>query len=269
MPKNTRVHRCVEKLKNKSGVNNPYAVCQASTGQSFATGKSTRKSDHKKIGSPKSESKMQLPSIQVMSIAAKGDQSLFESLMARAGFRIVQKDNDPLNTNVQEEAVAAVASAITEDVHRSVRMSPYHKQIKTLAEQAGYVVMIENCGPPGADPCAGDEVDFADGMAPVEEVGEAMIISDIPPTMDDGESSEVQQVADLPIGTELAAEILAVLKGKGIDDMGEGDEGLHGEMPIGNFGDEEELPPAEDNEDEELPPQDEEESNEEDHPFKE
>jgi hypothetical protein len=38
MPKNTRVHRCVEKLKGKKGIN-AYAVCQASTGQNFATGK--------------------------------------------------------------------------------------------------------------------------------------------------------------------------------------------------------------------------------------
>lgn len=55
MPKGTKVHRCVEKVKRKGGVN-PYAVCQASTGQSFATGKRTRKSDKKPIGSPKSES---------------------------------------------------------------------------------------------------------------------------------------------------------------------------------------------------------------------
>ena len=38
MPKGTKVHRCVEKVK-KSGKANPYAVCQASTKQSYATGK--------------------------------------------------------------------------------------------------------------------------------------------------------------------------------------------------------------------------------------
>lgn len=54
MPKNTKVHRCVEKVKAKGGVN-PYAICQASTGQSFATGKKTRKKDGKAIGSPKEE----------------------------------------------------------------------------------------------------------------------------------------------------------------------------------------------------------------------
>lgn len=39
MPKNTRVHRCVEHLKAKGTKGNPYAICQASTGQSYATGK--------------------------------------------------------------------------------------------------------------------------------------------------------------------------------------------------------------------------------------
>ena len=39
MPKNTKVYRCVEKVKAKGGGVNPYAVCQASTGQSYATGK--------------------------------------------------------------------------------------------------------------------------------------------------------------------------------------------------------------------------------------
>ncbi len=40
MPKGTRVEKCVNKLKaqGRKGVN-PYAVCQASTKQSLATGK--------------------------------------------------------------------------------------------------------------------------------------------------------------------------------------------------------------------------------------
>lgn len=44
MPKNTKVWRCVQRVKaqqkKKSGKKvNPYAVCQTSTGQSYATGK--------------------------------------------------------------------------------------------------------------------------------------------------------------------------------------------------------------------------------------
>jgi len=39
MPKGTKVHKCVEDVKYKGSKVNPYAVCQASTGQSYATGK--------------------------------------------------------------------------------------------------------------------------------------------------------------------------------------------------------------------------------------
>ena len=45
MPKGTKVHRCVEKVKAKGGKVNPYAVCQASTGQSYATGKPLKKKE--------------------------------------------------------------------------------------------------------------------------------------------------------------------------------------------------------------------------------
>ena len=39
MPEGTRVARCVKKVKAKGGDVNAYAVCQASTRQSYATGK--------------------------------------------------------------------------------------------------------------------------------------------------------------------------------------------------------------------------------------
>lgn len=189
---------------------------------------------------------MPLPSLQVLGIAANGDPSLFESLMAQAGFRVVPRDDDPMNTNVQEEAVAAVASAITEDAYHGVRLTAYHKQAKLLAERAGYVVMIENCGPPGADPCAGDLDGGMGGDEFGPEGGEEMGGEELPPALPEHDS-EVEQVAALPIGTELAAEILAVLKGEGpaaLDDMEDPDAGLHGEMPMGGeeFGGEEMMP---------------------------
>lgn len=43
MPENTRVHRCVDHLKEEGGDGNPYAICQASTGQNFHTGKKIKK----------------------------------------------------------------------------------------------------------------------------------------------------------------------------------------------------------------------------------
>lgn len=39
MPRGSRVEKCVTEVKKKSKDVNPYAVCQASTGQSYATGK--------------------------------------------------------------------------------------------------------------------------------------------------------------------------------------------------------------------------------------
>lgn len=43
MPKGTRVHRCVDRLKARGAPGNPYAICQAATKQSFATGKPLRR----------------------------------------------------------------------------------------------------------------------------------------------------------------------------------------------------------------------------------
>jgi hypothetical protein len=39
MPKGTKVHRCVEKVKAKGKGDAAYAICQAATKQSYATGK--------------------------------------------------------------------------------------------------------------------------------------------------------------------------------------------------------------------------------------
>ena len=41
MPTESRVERCVSKVRRKGGGVNPYAVCQKSTGQSYKTGKKT------------------------------------------------------------------------------------------------------------------------------------------------------------------------------------------------------------------------------------
>jgi len=39
MPAGTKVAKCVKDVKRKSPDKNAYAVCQAATGQSYATGK--------------------------------------------------------------------------------------------------------------------------------------------------------------------------------------------------------------------------------------
>lgn len=47
MPKGTKVARCVEKVKKTKG-SLAYAICQKSTGQSYATGKKLKKKGKKK-----------------------------------------------------------------------------------------------------------------------------------------------------------------------------------------------------------------------------
>lgn len=42
MPKGTRVHRCVDKLKKEGSSGNAYAICQASTHQNYHTGESLK-----------------------------------------------------------------------------------------------------------------------------------------------------------------------------------------------------------------------------------
>ena len=43
MPQNTRVYRCVQRLKKKYGYGGAIGICQKATKQSYMTGKSLRK----------------------------------------------------------------------------------------------------------------------------------------------------------------------------------------------------------------------------------
>lgn len=47
MPKGTKVHKCVQKVKKKGRGANPYAVCQKATGQSYKTGKKLKRRQKK------------------------------------------------------------------------------------------------------------------------------------------------------------------------------------------------------------------------------
>ncbi len=52
MPKNTRVYRCVQKIKDTYGYGSAIAICQKSTKQSYQTGKllkSAKKKPERKI----------------------------------------------------------------------------------------------------------------------------------------------------------------------------------------------------------------------------
>lgn len=84
MPEGTKVHRCVEKVKAKGGNVNPYAVCQSSTGQSYATGKSKTK-EGKSVGS-------------------KNEDTSFNGKLHRA-LQLLQEEGDgsPQTDDLQEE----------------------------------------------------------------------------------------------------------------------------------------------------------------------
>ena len=47
-PKNTRVFRCVQKVKKKNDIGAAIAICQSSTKQSYRTGKTLKKKGEKK-----------------------------------------------------------------------------------------------------------------------------------------------------------------------------------------------------------------------------
>ena len=52
MPKNSKVGRCFDKLRHKKGDASAAKICQASTGQSLATGKPSKKKRNKAGGAP-------------------------------------------------------------------------------------------------------------------------------------------------------------------------------------------------------------------------
>jgi hypothetical protein len=85
-----------------------------------------------------------LPSLQAMEILAVSDQPVFESLMDHIGLHVEGKVNeDPLETRVQTESVAAIASEITEEAHGFVECDSRLGEFKQMAEDYGYVVSFE------------------------------------------------------------------------------------------------------------------------------
>ena len=57
MPLNTRVGRCVTKLRNRYGYGKAIGICQHSTKQNYLTGKRTRRKKRRKKSRKKSRKK--------------------------------------------------------------------------------------------------------------------------------------------------------------------------------------------------------------------
>ena len=84
MPENSRVHRCVEKLKAKGDSKyNPYAVCQASTKQSYKTGKPLKKKKRKK----KMKSKTEALEKFITSLKTEKNKAFVEGIVMK-GFKV-------------------------------------------------------------------------------------------------------------------------------------------------------------------------------------
>lgn len=83
----------------------------------------------------------QLPSLPAMEILAISDQPVFESLMLHIGLPIVGRvEEDPLETKISEDTIAAVATEITEGVDDFVEVDRRLFEYKEVAEDYGYIV---------------------------------------------------------------------------------------------------------------------------------
>lgn len=82
-----------------------------------------------------------MPTLRVLRLIANSDPRLFEHHLRQAGLTIVgRRDRDPLRSTMQAESVLAIASTLSEDVDDTLVMTPYQRQLRDLAEQAGYEV---------------------------------------------------------------------------------------------------------------------------------
>jgi hypothetical protein len=91
MPKGTRVSRCIEKLKKSGQADkyNPYAVCQASTKQSYATGKPLKKKKGKKKMKAKTEALCDF----INSLKNPKTEAFIENVIMK-GFKVCFEDLD-------------------------------------------------------------------------------------------------------------------------------------------------------------------------------
>ena len=81
--------------------------------------------------------------IESLEILAKSDPTLFAEAIKKYGFQMVGiRESDPLQTQVQEELVVAMASAITESIDENAELTVEQQTVYQLAEQYGYIVQV-------------------------------------------------------------------------------------------------------------------------------
>jgi len=81
------------------------------------------------------------PSIAALEILAVSDQPVFESVMQRIGLQVEGRTTDhPLETQLQTESIASIASKLTEEANTYVDVNPQLHNYKKMAEDYGYIV---------------------------------------------------------------------------------------------------------------------------------
>lgn len=84
---------------------------------------------------------MSLPSLASLEILAVSDNTVFESVMQEIGLHVEGKiSDDPLQSQVQNESVASIASELTENADEFVDVDNILSEYKKMAEDYGYIV---------------------------------------------------------------------------------------------------------------------------------
>jgi hypothetical protein len=91
-----------------------------------------------------------LPSLRVL---ANSDPRVFAEAIKRFGLQVVGlRNNDPLETRVQNESVSAIASVLTEDADDQFDLPKSTVAAMRIAEEHGYIVkVLEEMGLPGEE----------------------------------------------------------------------------------------------------------------------
>lgn len=82
-----------------------------------------------------------MTSLPVLRLIAVSDPGLFEHHLRQAGLTIVgRKDYDSLRRVTQDESVLSIATLLGEGVDDHLELTPLQKQLRDIADQAGYLV---------------------------------------------------------------------------------------------------------------------------------
>ena len=81
--------------------------------------------------------------IESLRILAKSDKRVFAETISSFGMKVIgAKTSDPLDKQIQEESITAMASIITEDINDNADLTPAQVAIKKMAGEVGLIVIL-------------------------------------------------------------------------------------------------------------------------------